>query len=69
MACKYGQLECAKVLIAAGAVIHARTTTGISPLHLAVTPGHIQCVALLLATGAKVDVCLSLHVSDAENDY
>jgi uncharacterized protein len=51
-AARQGQLQAAKLLIAAGAEVNAATSDGISPLVMASHSGHGQVAAYLLAAGA-----------------
>lgn len=55
LACKLGQAECAKLLLAAGADRGWRSRDGATPLHAAASgrlPGHTRCAAELLAAGS-----------------
>lgn len=48
------QLECAKVLLEAGATVNALDKNKNTPLHYAAGYGRKECVALLLEHGAAV---------------
>jgi ankyrin repeat protein len=49
----WGDVEAARVLIAAGAMIDARGEDDFTPLHNAVEQGHVAVVELLLSAGAN----------------
>jgi tankyrase len=50
-----GFVECAKLLIAAGAPINAKSLDGaLTPLHCGAAKGHVGCVRLLIEKGADV---------------
>jgi ankyrin repeat protein len=51
----YKQLEAARALLAAGANILAKSSTGCTPLHFAANNGTVELTSLLVASGAKVD--------------
>jgi ankyrin repeat protein len=52
---RQGQEEMAKVLLAGGASVDARSPRGATPLHYAAAVGHVGFVTLLLASGADVN--------------
>lgn len=52
---KHGQLECLKVLIAAGSDVNAKNKIGVTALHLAADGGHGLCLVELLAGGADIN--------------
>ena len=53
-ACGYGELECAQVLLEAGAAVDAVDKNKNTALHYAAGYGRKDCVALLLEHGAAV---------------
>lgn len=53
-AARAGHLECVKILLDAGADVHAVTASGrATPLHRAAHQGHVHIMRALLAAGAK----------------
>ncbi|CAE5960375.1 unnamed protein product [Arabidopsis arenosa] len=54
LACSYGKVKCAKVLLDAGANLHAVDKNNNTPLHYAANCGRKRCIRLLLKKGAKV---------------
>ncbi|MCR9141834.1 MAG: ankyrin repeat domain-containing protein [bacterium] len=50
-----GDLDAARRLLAGGADLHAVGKGGWTPLHVATFKGHLEMVALLLESGARVD--------------
>ena len=53
-AATYGRGACCRVLLSAGADVHAVSCVGDTPLHKAAFKGSVDCVAQLLAAGADV---------------
>lgn len=51
-----GHTECVGVLLAAGSLVDAVTTSGSTALHSAASNGHHEVVQHLVAAGADVDV-------------
>lgn len=51
-----GHTECVRVLLAAGSLVDAVTTSGSTALHSAASNGHHEVVQHLVAAGADVDV-------------
>jgi ankyrin repeat protein len=55
LACAYGHVECARVLIKYGAQVSRYDNAETSPLHSACAKGHVECVQLLIDHGAPID--------------
>lgn len=55
LACMFGHLNCAQLLVECGADVNAQDHQNATPLHMAATHGRINCIALLLHTAADVD--------------
>ena len=55
LAAYHGELESVKMLLAAGADVHAKDRTGRTALMGAAFKGHVEIARLLLARGARVD--------------
>jgi len=53
-ACGYGELSCAKLLVAAKAAVNAVDNNKNTPLHYAAGYGEEACVQLLLDNGASL---------------
>ncbi len=58
-AASYGQVECAQLLLAYGAHVDARNSTGFTPLHEAVLSRQVKIVDTLLAHRASVELATS----------
>lgn len=58
-----GHTECVGVLLAAGSLVDAVTTSGSTALHSAASNGHHEVVQHLVAAGADVDVQVRLSPS------
>ncbi|CAL9238689.1 unnamed protein product [Arabidopsis halleri] len=54
LACSYGKVKCAKVLLDAGANLHAVDKNKNTPLHYAANCARKRCIRLLLKKGATV---------------
>lgn len=59
-----GHTECVEVLLDAGSVVDAVTTSGSTALHSAASNGHAEVVQRLITAGADVDVQVAASVSD-----
>lgn len=55
VACRRGNVECARTLIAAGASLEARTVNGETPLIMACHAASADCVRLLVDRGADLE--------------
>jgi ankyrin repeat protein len=55
IACYYGYSDVLKLLIERGADLGATNSYGVTPLHIAVIGGRIECVQLLLEAGVPYD--------------
>lgn len=55
LACIYGHLDCAQILIEARADVNAQDDMNCTPLHMAASEGRLNCVAILLHTAADID--------------
>ena len=58
-ACSNGHERCARLLLAAGALVNQRCEVGATALFLACEAGHIDCARLLLQAAALKDIPLS----------
>jgi len=45
----------ALALIERGASLYAKTRSGLTPLHMATQADHLDCIRILIASGAPVD--------------
>ena len=54
-AVEYGHVEAIRVLLKAGADVHAQGQNGFTPLHVAAAKGHVEAVRALLKAGADVN--------------
>ena len=53
MACQEGHVECAQLLLGAGAAVDLAMNIGATPLFVACQEGHVECVQLLSSHGAS----------------
>jgi ankyrin repeat protein len=61
-----GDLPIARMLVTAGADVHARTSAGSTPLHFAVQRGAMPVAQFLLETGANPNATLTIRQIDQE---
>ena len=57
-----GHTECVEVLLEAGSVVDAVTTSGSTALHSAASNGHAEVLQRLIQAGADVDVQVIMHL-------
>ena len=64
-----GHTECVGVLLAAGSLVDAVTTSGSTALHSAASNGHHEVVQHLVAAGADVDVQVRLFPTHSPSSH